>query len=65
MSLLKKKKSTNKKDKSNNKINNDVFDPLFGIPLAEAAKKSDYDYEAVPSPIRKAVDWLNKYGMKE
>lgn len=62
MSLLKKKKSTGKKDKVNSKINNDMFDPIFGIPLSEAAKKSDREYEAVPSPIRKSVEWLNKYG---
>lgn len=43
----------------------DDLDPssvIFHQPLPLAARRSDHVWGAVPSPVRLAVDWLNKKG---
>lgn len=64
MKPLKKKLLSPKKDKTSLKnLKKAPSNPIFGIPLEEAAKRSDADFGAVPLPIRKSVQWLNAHGM--
>jgi hypothetical protein len=49
-------------------MESDDLDPstiIFHQPLPIAARRSDHVWEAVPSPVRLAVDWLNKKGLNE
>lgn len=36
--------------------------PLFGVPIEDAARRSDAVFGAVPLPIRRAVEYLNDRG---
>lgn len=64
------KKKGSKKDPSPSPLTppsmeSDDLDPstvIFNQPLPIAARRSDHVWGAVPSPIRLAVDWLNKKG---
>lgn len=62
------KKDKDKKDKDDKKEDGkpspritQAAQPIFGIPLEEAARRTD-ELGAVPSPLRKAVEYLNKRG---
>lgn len=66
------KKSKNKKDAgpantplTPPSMETDDIDPatvIFHQPLSVAARRSDHTWGAIPSPVRIAVDWLNKKG---
>lgn len=72
MNILGKKKS-HKKDPHPSPLTppsmeSDDIDPtsvIFHQTLPLAARRSDHIWGAVPSPVRLAVDWLNKKGLAE